>query len=375
MPSATFSDPGALSPPSGLITSISAFFWNDSVVVAFRTTERKVFVNRSIGGDAAGRMFWASITPVQITSDTDFDSEDIELAPMYVRTDRGVPAYPASHASDVYSELLGVFYTSGIGSSAVHKWRNAAPGSPLLPWSIARDVIKFGDVGALSGDVSPGVAVWPARSANPFANNYRDLGQACGIFPRRLVTGPPATRDAQFYCYNKNADRWEQMASGTNGFAVTAALGRKPGLAFHTFRDSAGSPIDERRGQFWGGEVLDSGALVLSVSEAVGPATPPSSGLRFHRPEGTNPTLQRMGISIYADRDLSAVKALGLYAIDGVNYFQLHGMWDGSVHAELRDGNDFNVMELGICRGLHRTTAYCCKWGYSECLGHYDLPL
>lgn len=169
------------------------------------------------------------------------------------------------------------------------------------------------------------------------------------------------------------------MATQANGFSVSSALGRKPALVFHTLRSSTGAILDERRGPFWGGESVLAGNLNISVSEQVSAALPPSVSLRFHRPEVTNGTKGSTAVAVYVDRDLSAVKALGFYRYGDpiADHLDLQGLFDGSVHAELRDGNDFWVMELGICRGLKSgANWYCCKSSDStKCLGHWNLDL
>ncbi len=373
-------------PPGVLITAVSALQWNGQLVLVYVGNDRKARVNRATGYDAmTGALTgWSSSWTVVAE---DVDSFDIELAPMYVRTNKGVPLYLASHSGDVDSELLALFYTSGTEASAVHRFRTATPGDVLAPWSVARSVNVAG--AALPGDVAPGVAVWPARSGNTSLPTYRDVGFACGIFPGRL---DGTSRSSRRYCYDKGTDEWIVVA----GPYDQQNNGRKPPFAFHTLRSSAGAVVDDRRGQFWGGEADLNGVIKISVSELVGPTPPPNIatwGLRFHGLvdglEKTWRTEGQTGVSLYADRDVSAVKALALYqyaAMPGapiVRHFEVQGLFDGSFHAELKDGNDFRVMEHGICRNLHPDPPppaprndYCCNGLVTDrCIGYYNLDL
>lgn len=370
---------------------MSAIQWNGEQIVAYRGTDRIVRMNRATGFDGpSGRLVgWAS-TPTIIA--TDVDSQDIQLAPMYVLTTKG---FPASHGADVNSELLALFYTSGTGSSAVHKYRYATPGDPFS-WSAARDVIGrepgSSTTTALIGDVAPGVAVWPSRSGVGGANSYRDIGYACGLFPRRLVMAcascsPPTTdsRDMDLYCYDKAQDTWTRNTEWSSN-----NLGRKPAFAFHALRTAGGPAIDDRRGQFWGGISNATGYLTIAISEEVSHLKPPlsvagSPQLAFHRPESTWETDSRTGVSLYGDRDISALKALALYRYGNpvATRLALQGLFDGSHQAELKDGNDFHVMEHGICRGLHPASAsteeerrWCCKAAVTDkCVGSFNLDL
>jgi hypothetical protein len=107
--------------------------------------------------------------------------------------------------------------------------------------------------------------------------------------------------------------------------------------------------------------------------------------LVFHRPEESWPTDSRTGVSLYGDRDISSLKALALYryGTPPTTRLALQGLFDGAHHAELKDGNDFWVMEQGICRGLHPASAsteeerrWCCKAAVTDkCVGYYDLDL
>ena len=75
------------------------------------------------------------------------------------------------------------------------------------------------------------------------------------------------------------------------------------------------------------------------------------------------------GLALLDHPDLGSMKALGIYddGSDGTAEDRLVNFMpfaDGSFNAEMRDGNDFRVMERGICRGL-QSSNYCglSTWG------------
>jgi hypothetical protein len=70
---------------------------------------------------------------------------------------------------------------------------------------------------------------------------------------------------------------------------------------------------------------------------------------------------------LYEDESLSAMKGVFINQLDNKMYFLPYA--DGSFPASLKDGNDFRVMERGICAQLHKSNgnAVCGasnKWGY-----------
>ncbi len=356
-------------PEGVVITAVTALEWGGQMVVAWRTSDRVVRVARSTGVDTStGELTGWPATPTQIT--TDADSADVELAPMYVTANSSNGfGYPKSNPPSEDSQLLALFYTTGLGAASAHKFRYATPGDVLASWTVRTVSDPSGN--QMSGEVAPGVAVWPARSNAPGADNHIALGYACGMFSKRLGTGAHVVESS---CYSKATDRWARVATATG---VGALEGRKPPFAFHTLRRADGVPIDERKGQFWTGTTSSLGAVKIMISEEVSVNLLPSTDLRFHAPEDTWDTELTTGVNYYADRDVSALKTLALYRYGNPvrKRLELQGLFDGSFRAELKDGNDFHVMEHGICRGLHvdAPSSICGTVGYYN-YGYTEAP-
>lgn len=281
---------------------------------------------------------------------------------MYVDND-AFPVYPAV-------ENLAIFYTSGTGAAAVHQYRFAlAASAPVGSWSNAVAVLPVGSSVGLPGDVAPGLTVWPAPSAS--GSSYSSTGYACGVFPGILSAGP--TRPADLNCYQKSTNRWQRLPL----FHIDTAMGGRPALAFHTLRAASGAPLSDARGQFW---ITTIGTLDTSkspyvpynyprlfVSTEVSAANPPSASLVFYEMQSSWSNYQGKGIALYADRDVSAIKALSIQERGDPVTLELEGIFDGAVHAELKGGDDFNLMEHGICRGVRDSPtggSWCGNPGY-----------
>ncbi|MDD9939714.1 MAG: hypothetical protein OXU20_01510 [Myxococcales bacterium] len=183
-------------------------------------------------------------------------------------------------------------------------------------------------------------------------------GETCGVFPDR-------ERHLRFYCYQPTDDAWRDLSQQ----AFSAPLGPRTegpvSLAYHRYRASGGDPIDS---------VAPRGALYLAfaaedstsepraawwfVSEWLSQEFGAADRIRFrwrgrvidqwtNLPPGS-------GVALYEDAGLSALKALvpvrSVQARDTRLVFL--PLADGAYHAELSGGDDFAVMERGICTGI-----------------------
>jgi len=365
---------------TGTVTSVAVLPWNGKFVVAYRTSDRKVWVNVATGtSEPSGELTGWSSTPREVTTtdtSTLADSIDIELSPMYVSTSQGYPA----------TELLAIFYANGTGSAAVHRMRytNTSDADPVGAWA-GRDVIISGASAPYVGDNAPGVTVWPARSLSGGAS-YSSVGYACGASPGTFVPAdtdgdPPAQQPMKFLCYDKTSDRWTDLTS--TAMPNVHAFQRRPGIAFHTLRAATPTgaapddpvafldPADPTKGQFWvSPQDFGFGASVF-VGTIVSQSAPPSSSMRIYwlHPSHVYPN---NALALYADRDVSAIKAVGIYG-NPLTY-TLFGIFDGAFHATLRDENDFKVMEHGICVGLIGNTGCGTTSCFNYCWGPWPCP-
>lgn len=381
--SATGPISGAFEVPyvSGVVTSVSVLEWKGKLVVAYRTNDGKIWVNVATGSsEPGGELTGWSNPPKEVTSSDPLslaDSIEIELSPMYVSTAQGYPA----------SELLAIFYTSGTGSAAVHRMHYTASSTadPLGAW--AREDVKHSDGTAVPGGVTAGVTVWPGRSAS--GANYSAVGYACGVFPGVFVPGtttPPAPprQPAKLLCFDKSTrNRWTDLTASS--MPGVEAFFRRPGIAFHSLRAAApaGSgpldlvtaldPSDPTKGQFF---VVsqDSGWVPhVRVGTMVGQYTPPSSTMKLQGLQ-TSHLFQDNALALFADRDVSAIKAVGVRTLEVGNSFELAGIFDAAYHVNLKDQNDFRVMEHGTCVGLLGSTACGTTSCFDYCWGVWPCP-
>jgi hypothetical protein len=185
-------------------------------------------------------------------------------------------------------------------------------------------------------------------------------GELCGVF-----TDPGAY--IRFYCYDPARDRWIDLSARAFYAGLGPRTWGKVGLAYHRYRAADGSAVDGDSSR---------GAVYLSFSE------PDTESARF----ADNPhwlvsewlnakhgamaeidfrwrgsvinqwthLLPGTGVALYEDETLSALKALLAVGTDrpersDIDFLPLA---DGAYDAEFGTGNDFQVMERGICARL-----------------------
>ena len=202
------------------------------------------------------------------------------------------------------------------------------------------------------------------QSGTPIASPY-------GPSVLRLGTGetcaalPDAERFVRFYCYAPERDRWLDLSARAFYAGLGPETGSEVALGYHRYRAADGSMI--------GGD--DSfGALYLAFTEPSsgtrGPADNPGlmisqwldaehgaaaridfrwrgalSDQWAHLAAGTS-------VAFYEDQQLSALKAAFTARVDGASRLDFLPLADGSFDLDFGGGNDFAVMERGICLGL-----------------------
>jgi len=105
----------------------------------------------------------------------------------------------------------------------------------------------------------------------------------------------------------------------------------------------------------------------MLVTDRLDAGAPPHSGKWGFRSTGAIGTAwdyaaPGFGLALYEDSRLSALKGLRLRVLrpgepDQEERLDFLALADGSFDADLRDGNDFHVMEAGICRALRNSKA------------------
>jgi hypothetical protein len=188
-------------------------------------------------------------------------------------------------------------------------------------------------------------------------------GEHCAVMPDALSF-------MRFFCYERASDRWIDLSAEAFDAGFNASTGDAPGLAFHRYRDASGAPAssDSTRG-----------ALYLAFSE-------PASGLALfpHNPHffvsewlsATHGAQERIafrwrgriinewtqlapgtGVALHDDGEhLQALLVQRNGA--GVHELQYLPYADGELDEALGAGNDFQVMERGVCLGI-RSEAEC----------------
>jgi hypothetical protein len=185
-------------------------------------------------------------------------------------------------------------------------------------------------------------------------------GELCGVF---------TDDDAyiRFYCYDAARDAWADLSAR----AFYAGLGPRTqgqvGLAYHRYRAADGTLVNGDPSR---------GALYLSFTEPDADSARFSHNPHFYVSEWLNAEHAAMaeidfrwrgsvinqwthlepgtGVAIYEDETLSALKGLMASGTDrpGVSRIEFLPLADGAYDEEFGTGNDFQVMERGICTRL-----------------------
>jgi hypothetical protein len=201
---------------------------------------------------------------------------------------------------------------------------------------------------------------------SPFGPSVLRLGtgELCGVF----VDGE---RLARFYCYARERDRWIDLSARAFYSGAGVETGGEVTLAYHRYRDADGLPLggDDSRGAVYlaFSELAPgmSGAADnpnLWISAPLSAAHGAFSALEF-RWRGAlidqwTHLARTSAVALYEDERLSALKAAMITRRDDGMVLDFLPLADGSFEGALRGGDDFEVMERGVCVGL-RGVARC----------------
>ncbi len=299
---------------------------NNWLVMAATTAQGHVLVGRyALQGDGSLSLVTGTIFPFGGFTGT----------PELARIATSIADSPSGEALMLVLVYNGYYlaYTSTNegGSWGFHGWLRGLDGSPVQG-SLGASVVRYAP-----SDV--------AGYVGPYT--------ACGVFP-----DPQGA--VQFRCYHRTMERWADLTSTAfpNG---APEMNRKPGLAFNLHRDANGDRIDptDRRGRFLLA-YADGGAKAkariwfsasVGVADSVGDVHFPDAQKGHYGGHWTYPRTGS-GIALYEDAHLSATKGLMLRRYKSKARVHFHPYADGSPPVEMRDGNDFEVMDDGICRKL-----------------------
>ncbi|HEX7478055.1 MAG TPA: hypothetical protein VF331_09635 [Polyangiales bacterium] len=248
---------------------------------------------------------------------------------------------------------------------ALGVWYRAADGGGRLMQALAADGGGPWYVRAAQADNGVPIVLGTGPSVLTLGT-----GELCGVFP-------DAQRYLRLHCYQPARDRWVDLSARAFYEGLGPQTGGPVGLAFHRYRDAQGQPLlgDDSRG-----------AVYLSFTEPAPGTSAPADNPHLlisqwldaehgafeqidfrwrgmlenqwtHLAAGTS-------VRLYEDPSLSALKAtMLLHTKEGLRVDFLP-LVDGAFDAQLSGGSDFDVMERGICTGLHgdsscgdRTTA------------------
>lgn len=352
MPAASFN--------AGHPTSVSTAWWAGNIVVAYRTSAGHLYWTRSTGISAGVVTGW---TPaVQLATNI---VGEVELA---------VIPRKASINQNQSRDMWLVYLDGSTGH--YHYYRTNAPAISWVPGAILEQLgsTTQGVSGAYGASLTP----WP--SVVPIAS-YANIETGCGAFPNAqgLIRILCLQRDDVFL-------RWKDVSSnvflgGPSGISQPTTLG-KPALAYHIMRQTSGANYYANyAGQFWlgfaqvvGGDARPalaiSGRVINTQSVLNGTWFFPAKWVgRFHNSSAR--LTAGGGVELHSALGLGALKGAWIRRdatvpnpsiIPGVNFVPLA---DGSWNVQGASGNDWHVMEGGMCRGLLASTtmnendAYC----------------
>ncbi len=236
---------------------------------------------------------------------------------------------------------IGIFYARG----GVW-WTRTRTVAVSSTWTL--DSMVFGPSATVPANdtVRASVIAWPGSDST-----WTALGQTCAVIPS--VTSSVLG----FWCRNRATGEWIKHNNAFGAAALSA-----PSLMFHTPRLADGSPIAGGEGQFWvanadaasasdyckGGPAGCSSRLYRSETVSLAlPSLPSTVGVVFYGMD----RFPGYRVSLYEDSFLGSAKALS----EEAGYTLKHSpFFDGTFNATLKDGNDFAVIETGICHGLNR---------------------
>jgi hypothetical protein len=189
-------------------------------------------------------------------------------------------------------------------------------------------------------------------------------GPSMTVLPsgERCAAIPDAQSFIRFYCYDVASDRWLDLSARAFDVGLGPRTGDAPGLAYHHYRDASGAPVsdDSTRGALYlAFSEHDNPHFYISewLSKAHGAREQISFRWRGRIINEWTQLANGTGVALHDDGDhLQALmvqrSGTGSLRLDYLPYA------DGELDEELGSGNDFQVMERGLCLGI-RSEAEC----------------
>lgn len=303
--------------------AVAAIEWNNSILLVYRNATGNlrslhadwVYLGGALGG-------WSSVATIAAAT------TEPELSTVYVGSD----------------EMVGVFYSDGVS----YRWNTTVDRDT---WT-SRGVVVSDGV-SLSGSVTPAVTPFPQRGTGSAAERT-----ACGVFV-------DTADHPGFYCYSRADASWVKHPAffDADGYGPPTVQGR-PTLVFHVTRDDGGTPYvaDAMYGQFYvylpvGGVVGTDRNPQIFMTQRVSSVAPgrgaPQVTVSGEVSTQWDTLRPGTGLRVVEYPPLAAPKGVWLNGADGADTrMDFLPFLDGSVRATLKDGNDFRVMERGICLGV-----------------------
>ncbi len=306
---------------------LSAVTWNDDeVIVAYRSAANTIrhFRATTVIGDAL-----AGWTPeVAVAGAVTTSEPELEVIENLVGRQR-VPS-------------LGLYWRQW----PVGHYYAAFAHSPGAGFSPAEPLVHARTLQPIRGLVSPTLASRRTSAGR----------ETCAA-----LTAPSG--QLRFYCRSAVNGRWTDLSTtmfpnGQQQYTVV-----KPGLSFHIHRRWQGAPIfgDVGRGQ-WNlalTKPLSFPDMYVSATLNGAQSTATAGAFNYLGKVGDQWTglLTGSGVALFEDPEISALKGLWI-TTNHYTRVQFLPFADGTFDADLRDGDDFTIMERGICLGL-QDEAHC----------------
>jgi hypothetical protein len=188
-------------------------------------------------------------------------------------------------------------------------------------------------------------------------------GELCGAFA-------DAESSIRFYCYDLSRDLWRDHSARAFYAGLGPRTGGPVGLAYHRYRSASGTVLhgDETRGALYlsftepaPGDDLTPDNPQLLISEWLDAAHPAATSIQFRwRGNVVNQwthLAKSTSLVLYEDNSLQALAGAMVRRAKDRHQLELLPFVDGAFDVELGAGNDFEVMERGICTQLRGARA------------------
>lgn len=253
--------------------------------------------------------------------------------------------------------VIGLFYIDRATDPGENKWYWFNQTNET--WSSSPINLQNVSGSNIVGYIPPAFVMWPG------ANSLSE-SRTCGLIS-------DADNRGDFYCFIYATEKWEKMTdivfdvpNGGRPYLLSQAE-----IVFHRQRKTNGSPVsnDDTKGQFWlSYQSNGPSRYVLYRSKTISGSNWPftshfsSSNTMFDRSSWSHTMNASDGkkLSLYEDSLISGVKAVLIQRKssneDTLTFLPFFDNTYRTLDTHLATGNDFRVMERGICWGLHVRT-------------------